>query len=83
VIPRPGRCSPSSPGSPGYCKLTSLTADVVGQLLSKVCGERPCRSPRCTKRTGGNPFFVQQTGLLAAQGAAGSGFGHRRAARGR
>ena len=51
--------------------LTGLTEDEVGQLLERVCGERP--QPPLVRavhdRTAGNPFFAQQVArLLAAQG---------------
>ncbi len=52
-------------------RLTGLTADEVGQLIEKICGERP-QSPLIQAvhdRTAGNPFFAQQIArLLAAQG---------------
>src|SRR6185437_6458833 len=47
------------------------TASEVSQLLNEVCGERPpvALAAVVHERTGGNPFFVQQTArLLAAQG---------------
>jgi hypothetical protein len=49
-----------------------LTTSEVGQLLNEVCGEWPPAALTDTvhERTGGNPFFVQQTArLLGAQGA--------------
>lgn len=52
--------------------LTGLTADEVGELLEKVCGERPPTAlvRAVHDRTAGNPFFVQQIArLLASQGA--------------
>ena len=59
-------------GQAELVQLTGLTADEVGQLLEKVCGERP--PPPLIQavhdRTAGNPFFAQQIArLLAAQGA--------------
>ena len=53
-------------------QLTGLTADEVGHLVHKVCGERPpaAHTTAVHERTAGNPFFVQQIArLLAAQGA--------------
>ena len=53
-------------------QLAGLTASEVGQLLNEVCREWPPAALAATvhERTGGNPFFVQQTArLLAAQGA--------------
>ena len=51
--------------------LPGLTADEVGELIEKVCGERP-QAPLIQAvhdRTAGNPFFAQQIArLLAAQG---------------
>jgi hypothetical protein len=52
-------------------RLTGLTADEVGQLIEKVCGERPQAAliQAVHDRTAGNPFFAQQIArLLAAQG---------------
>ena len=52
--------------------LTGLTVGDVGQLLAEVCGEPPpsALAAAVHERTGGNPFFVQQTArLLAAHGA--------------
>ena len=52
--------------------LTGLTADEVGQLVEKVCGERPPAAlvRAVHDRTAGNPFFAQQIArLLASQGA--------------
>jgi predicted ATPase len=58
-------------GQAGLIRLTGLTADEVGQLIEKVCGERP-QAPLIQAvhdRTAGNPFFAQQIArLLAAQG---------------
>jgi hypothetical protein len=59
-------------GQAELVQLTGLTADEVGQLLEKICGE--CPPPPLIQavhdRTAGNPFFVQQIArLLAAQGA--------------
>ena len=59
-------------GQAGLLPLAGLTASEVGQLLNEVCGERPSAALAATvhERTGGNPFFVQQTArLLTAQGA--------------
>jgi predicted ATPase len=59
-------------GQAGPLQLAGLTASEVGQLLTEVCGEQPPAALAATvhERTGGNPFFVQQTArLLAAQGA--------------
>jgi hypothetical protein len=59
-------------GQAGLLQLAGLTASEVGQLLNEVCGEWPPAALTATvhERTGGNPFFVQQTArLLAAQGA--------------
>src|SRR5215475_4510751 len=53
-------------------QLTGLTADEVGQLVEKVCGEPPPTAlvRAVHDRTAGNPFFAQQIArLLAAQGA--------------
>jgi len=59
-------------GQAELIRLTGLTADEVGQLIEKVCGERP-QAPLIQAvhdRTGGNPLFAQQIArLLAAQGA--------------
>jgi RecA/RadA recombinase len=59
-------------GQAELIRLTGLTADEVGQLIEKVCGERP-EAPLIQAvhdRTAGNPFFAQQIArLLAAQGA--------------
>ena len=59
-------------GQAELIQLTGLTAEEVGQLIEKVCGERP-QAPLITTvhdRTAGNPFFAQQIArLLAAQGA--------------
>jgi hypothetical protein len=55
----------------GLMQLAGLTASEVSQLLNEVCGERPpvALAAVVHERTGGNPFFVQQTArLLAAQG---------------
>jgi hypothetical protein len=58
-------------GQAELIRLTGLTEDEVGQLIEKVCGERP-RGPLIQavhERTAGNPFFAQQIArLLAAQG---------------
>src|SRR5215472_13361127 len=58
-------------GQAELIQLTGLTADEVGQLIEKVCGERP-QGPLVQAvhgRTAGNPFFAQQVAqLLAAQG---------------
>jgi predicted ATPase len=58
-------------GQAELIRLTGLTADEVGQLIEKVCGERP-QAPLIRAvhdRTAGNPFFAQQIArLLAAQG---------------
>ena len=59
-------------GQAGLMQLAGLTASEVSQLLNEVCGEWPPTALAVTvhERTGGNPFFVQQTArLLAAQGA--------------
>jgi len=59
-------------GQAELLQLTGLTADEVGQLVEKVCGERP-PAPLVRAvhdRTAGNPFFAQQIArLLASQGA--------------
>jgi tetratricopeptide (TPR) repeat protein len=58
-------------GQAGLMQLAGLTASEVSQLLNEVCGERPpiALAAVVHERTGGNPFFVQQTArLLAAQG---------------
>ena len=59
-------------GQAELIRLTGLTADEIGQLIEKVCGERP-QPPLIQAvhdRTAGNPFFAQQIArLLAAQGA--------------
>ena len=59
-------------GQAELIRLTGLTADEIGQLIEKVCGERP-QAPLIQAvhdRTAGNPFFAQQIArLLAAQGA--------------
>ena len=58
-------------GQAELLQLAGLTGDEVGQLLSAVCGERSPAALTAVvhERTGGNPFFVQQTArLLAAQG---------------
>ena len=58
-------------GQAGLMQLAGLTASEVSQLLNEVCGEWPPAALAVTvhERTGGNPFFVQQTArLLAAQG---------------
>ncbi len=58
-------------GQAELLQLAGLAADDVGELLSAVCGERPPAELTAAvhERTGGNPFFVQQTArLLAAQG---------------
>src|SRR5215472_853428 len=58
-------------GQAELIRLAGLTADEVGQLIEKVCGERP-QAPviqAVHDRTAGNPFFAQQIArLLAAQG---------------
>jgi hypothetical protein len=58
-------------GQAELVQLTGLTADEVGQLIEKVCGERP-QPPLIQAvhdRTAGNPFFAQQIArLLASQG---------------
>jgi hypothetical protein len=58
-------------GQAELIRLTGLTADEVGQLIGKVCGER-AQAPLIQAvhdRTAGNPFFAQQIArLLAAQG---------------
>ena len=58
-------------GQAELIRLTGLAADEVGQLIEKVCGERP-QAPLIQAvhdRTAGNPFFAQQIArLLAAQG---------------
>ena len=58
-------------GQAELIRLTGLTADEVGQLIEKVCGQCP-QAPLIQTvhgRTGGNPFFAQQVArLLAAQG---------------
>lgn len=59
-------------GQAELIRLTGLTADEVGQLIEKVCGERPQAAliQAVHDRTAGNPFFAQQIArLLAAQGA--------------
>jgi hypothetical protein len=59
-------------GQAGLLQLAGLTASEVGQLMNEVCGERPPAALAATvhERTGGNPFFVQETArLLAGQGA--------------
>jgi hypothetical protein len=59
-------------GQAGLLQLAGLTVADVGRLLTAVCGERPpdALAAEVHERTGGNPFFVQQTArLLAAQGA--------------
>ena len=58
-------------GQAGLLQLAGLTASEVSQLLNEVCGEWPPAALAATvhERTGGNPFFVQQTArLLAARG---------------
>jgi hypothetical protein len=58
-------------GQAGLLQLTGLPVGDVGQLLTEVCGEPPptVLAAAVHERTGGNPFFVQQTArLLAAQG---------------
>ena len=59
-------------GQAELIRLTGLTADEIGQLIEKVCGERP-QPPLIQAvhdRTAGNPFFAQQIArLLASQGA--------------
>ena len=59
-------------GQAELLQLTGLTADEVGQLFEKVCGQRP-PAPLVRAvhdRTAGNPFFAQQIArLLASQGA--------------
>src|SRR6516165_9486945 len=58
-------------GQAELIRLPGLTADEVGELIEKVCGERP-QAPLIQAvhaRTAGNPFFAQQiVRLLAAQG---------------
>jgi len=58
-------------GQAELIRLPGLTADEVGELIEKVCGERP-QAPLIQAvhdRTAGNPFFAQQIArLLAAQG---------------
>ena len=58
-------------GQAELIRLTGLTADEIGQLIEKVCGERP-QPPLIQAvhdRTAGNPFFAQQIArLLASQG---------------
>lgn len=52
-------------------RLTGLTCAEVGELLDRVCGARlpAALAAVVHERTGGNPFFVQQTGrLLAGRG---------------
>ena len=59
-------------GQAELLQLTGLTADEVGQLVEKVCGERPPAAlvRAVHDRTAGNPFFAQQIArLLASQGA--------------
>ncbi|HEY1343916.1 MAG TPA: AAA family ATPase, partial [Streptosporangiaceae bacterium] len=59
-------------GQAELLQLTGLTADEVGQLVEKVCGERPpaALARAVHDRTAGNPFFAQQIArLLASQGA--------------
>ena len=59
-------------GQAELLQLTGLTADEVGQLVEKVCGERPPAAlvRAVHGRTAGNPFFAQQIArLLASQGA--------------
>ena len=58
-------------GQAELVQLTGLTAAEVGQLLEKICGERPPTQliQAVHDRTAGNPFFAQQIArLLAAQG---------------
>src|SRR5215472_11916111 len=58
-------------GQAELLQLTGLTADEVGQLVEKVCGERPPTAlvRAVHDRTAGNPFFAQQIArLLASQG---------------
>jgi tetratricopeptide (TPR) repeat protein len=53
-------------------QLTGLTTNEVGQLVEKVCGERPSEvlARAVHDRTAGNPFFAQQIArLLASTGA--------------
>ena len=60
-------------GQAELLQLTGLTADEVGQLIEKVCGERPPAPliQAVHDRTAGNPFFAQQIArLLAAQACA-------------
>jgi hypothetical protein len=59
-------------GQAELIQLTGLTPAETGQLIEKVCGERPqARLIQAVHdRTAGNPFFAQQIArLLAAQGA--------------
>jgi hypothetical protein len=59
-------------GQAEMLQLTGLTPDEVGQLIEKVCGERPPAAlvRAVHDRTAGNPFFAQQIArLLASQGA--------------
>jgi len=59
-------------GQAELIQLTGLTQAETGQLIEKVCGERP-QAPLIQAvhdRTAGNPFFAQQIArLLAAQDA--------------
>ena len=54
-------------GQAELLQLTGLTADEVGHLVHKVCGERPpaAHTTAVHERTAGNPFFVQQIALAA------------------
>ena len=59
-------------GQAELIQLTGLTPAETGQLIEKVCGERPqARLIQAVHdRTAGNPFFAQQVArLLAAQDA--------------
>ena len=58
-------------GQAGLLQLAGLTASEVGQLLNEVCGEWPPTALTATvhERTGGNPFFVQQSARLLSRRA--------------
>jgi tetratricopeptide (TPR) repeat protein len=59
-------------GQAELLQLSGLSADEVGQLVEKVCGERPpiALVRAVHERTAGNPFFAQQIArLLVTQDA--------------
>ena len=73
-------------GQAELVQLTGLTADEVGQLLEKVCGERPPAAlvQAVHDRTGGQPVLrpADRAAARVAGRAARPGPGDRRAARG-